>query len=412
MADKWYTAASGNWSTAANWNGGTLPIAGDDVYADGKAVTIDQTVNVGSIRTTQRAGGTLGGTFTIAAAQTITCTSSIGMTSGTLAGGILITATTGTVTINSNVTAPPASIVIDHSGACALSINGNLTGGSTTNGRALFVSASNTTQTIVGNITGGTAATTNGVSYSGSSNTLTVTGIVTGGASSGFGIRSDTNNTIIVIGSVIGGTASGISVSSTNIVSITGTLTANIGNALSSTTACDLTVSGTITSTSSVNAISMTSTTSTLTISGQIVNVGGRAAIDCRGLTYLHSSNSVSHVYQTSGSNRTMFAIANSDVRSGVGTGTLIVPNPSLVVSGVPTDNTVGTYSATPALIATEIFTKLLSNSDFNTSGSFGKLIKDNVDAKSSEIKAKTDLIPTNPASVQSVGAIVASYNV
>jgi hypothetical protein len=127
---------------------------------------------------------------------------------------------------------------------------------------------------------------------------------------------------------------------------------------------------------------------------------------------------------------------ATTNVRNGVTygpalelTGTLVVANPSNVLLGVPTDNTTGTYSTTPTLIATEIFTKLLSSSDFNTSGSFGKLVKDNLDAQVSSrlasssyvapnnadisaIKARTDLIPNNPASVDAVGAIVASYNV
>lgn len=64
MADKW-PAADGNYSNAANWNGGTKPTAGDDVYADGFTITIDEDISASvNLRTTQRSGGTAGGSFT------------------------------------------------------------------------------------------------------------------------------------------------------------------------------------------------------------------------------------------------------------------------------------------------------------------------------------------------------------
>ena len=46
-----YPSATGVWSNAANWNGGTLPIAGDDVRANGFTVTIDVDINVLQIST-------------------------------------------------------------------------------------------------------------------------------------------------------------------------------------------------------------------------------------------------------------------------------------------------------------------------------------------------------------------------
>lgn len=66
MANKW-PAADGNWSTASNWNGGTKPVAGDVVYADGKTITIDEDVTVLQLRTNARSGGTAGGGFTTTA---------------------------------------------------------------------------------------------------------------------------------------------------------------------------------------------------------------------------------------------------------------------------------------------------------------------------------------------------------
>jgi len=408
MADKWYTAASGNWSTAANWNGGTLPTAGDDVYADGKAVVIDQNVTVLSIRTTQRSGGTVGGTFTISAAGiTVTCTG-LGILGQTTGGGLLITATTGTTTLNSNLSGGVGNgtIACALSGATTLFINGNLTGSSGNPSYALLVTSTSTIN-ITGNITGGAGVTTTASAIAlQAAATLNVTGNVTGGSGTGaFGII----NTISVA-----------------TINITGNVTGATVNGISSAIASVVTVKGIITSSNTIAGVSLSSASALLTFSGQAINNNGVMAIFSPVLR-LYTSDTVQWTFQNNtGGNKNLYSSgialgnpATTDVRNGTTygasselTGTLIVPNPSNVVAGVQTDNTVGTYSTTPALIATEIFTKLLSNSDFNTSGSFGKLIKDNVDAKSSEIKAKTDLIPTNPASVQSVGAIVASYNV
>ena len=403
MADKWYTAASGNWSTAANWNGGTLPTAADDVFADGKAVVIDQNVTVLSIRTTARSGGTTGGSFTISAAGiTVNCTSS-GILSGTSIA-LLITATTGTTTLNSNLTSGTASVTraCTLSGATTLVINGNLLGGD--NSSHALVVTSTSTVNITGNITGG-ANNAHGVSITAAA-TLNVTGNVTGGTvTNSNGIS---NTTLAAT------------------INIIGNVTAQVGAGILSAIASVVTVQGIITSSNTIAGISLSSTSASLTFSGQAINNNNVMAIFSPVLR-LYTANTVQWTFQNNtGGNKVLYSAgialgnpATTNVRNGTVygasnelTGTLIVPSPSNVVAGVPTDNTVGTYSTTPALIATEIFTKLLSNSDFNTSGSFGKLIKDNVDAELSEIKAKTDLIPTNPASVQSVGAIVASYNV
>jgi hypothetical protein len=70
MADRW-AVANGNWSNTATWNGGTLPGTGDDVFADGWTVTINQDVTVSSLQTTERSGGTAGGTFTTSGKRTV-----------------------------------------------------------------------------------------------------------------------------------------------------------------------------------------------------------------------------------------------------------------------------------------------------------------------------------------------------
>jgi len=79
-----------------------------------------------------------------------------------------------------------------------------------------------------------------------------------------------------------------------------------------------------------------------------------------------------------------------NDLIFSVPTGTLIVPSPSNVRKGVPTDNTVGTADLTAA-----DFWDYLSVSA-TTVGSMGEII---------------NRIPLNPASVQSTGAQIASFN-
>lgn len=62
MGDKW-PLANGNYSAAANWNNGTLPVDGDIIYCDGRTITLDVDINLpnAELRTTQRSGGTAGG---------------------------------------------------------------------------------------------------------------------------------------------------------------------------------------------------------------------------------------------------------------------------------------------------------------------------------------------------------------
>src|SRR5437899_12948611 len=41
----WDGSASGNWATAANWSGGTLPVAGDDLLFTGGIARLNMTNN-------------------------------------------------------------------------------------------------------------------------------------------------------------------------------------------------------------------------------------------------------------------------------------------------------------------------------------------------------------------------------
>ena len=238
-------------------------------------------------------------------------------------------------------------------------------------------------------------------------------------------------------GNVIGGTSPAIVCTAAH--SHVGNVTAGSVAAIQNTANINTSVTGVVTASASAVAISSTGASASVTIAGNIQNTNGRQAVYCQQLFISNVTTTQYRFFTAGGQDRTLYSAdtlpnspAAGNVRQGITygaggslTGTLVVPSPSDVVSGVPTDNTVGTYATTPAAIATEIFTKLLSNSDFNTVGSFGKLIKDNVDASISSrlasasytapdntsvsaIKAKTDNLPSDPASNTNVDAVAA----
>ena len=47
-----FAVISGNWSSGGTWDNGSVPVSGDDVHTNGKTITIDQDINVGSLRNT------------------------------------------------------------------------------------------------------------------------------------------------------------------------------------------------------------------------------------------------------------------------------------------------------------------------------------------------------------------------
>ena len=163
-----YAVATGNWSNTATWDGGTLPTAADDVHANNKTITLDQNIDVLSLRTT--AGG------------------------AAVAGGNFNTPTSGTRTIDANIIAGSSSVV-QILGTCNCTITGNVTGSATTsNTSAVYIARTGASYlladlpvaTIIGNVIGGSTATAEGVRLNGG--TLTITGSLTGGTA-GNGCR-------------------------------------------------------------------------------------------------------------------------------------------------------------------------------------------------------------------------------
>ena len=311
MADKW-PLANGNWSNAANWNGGTLPTASDDVFADGKTVTIDIDITVLSIRTTQRSGGINGGVFRISTSGiSINCTG-LGIVAGT-------TTCLASTVASGNV-----------------SITANISGGGQIGPVGLNISSGNATYNIVGNLTAGNFTITHAISCSASS-TINLTGNIEGSsASTSVGIL---NSSAIAI------------------LNITGNVTANIGNGIQTSVSAVITVNGIISASNTVPAIYSTSTPS-VTVTTPCFNKNGNMAISVGlGKIYIYATSIAEWTFQNeSNTDKTLYspgvALGNptpSDVRDGTSyasgalTGTLKVPPTNAVSVGVPTDNTVGT---------------------------------------------------------------------
>ena len=322
-----YAAANGNWSALSTWDGGaSLPGPSDDVYADGKTVTVDQNVTVNTLRSTNRGGGTVGGEFQPAAGITITLNET-GALGGIVAGGsntnsgtINAAHNSGTVTIIGKIVPPGGSV-----GQKAILFSGNGT---------LNVTASSD---VVG--PAGGAANVIGVTGAG---TLNAAGNFVGG-----------------LGYISYGT---IHITGTPTVAITGNVTGSVGPAVWCSAAASITVTGTATASSGSPAIVNTSVSSTLKLSGPLINNGKTLAVQSTVLQ-LGSASTYWLIRDYNLNARNLYTAdtiggnpAAANVRYGTAfgpaselTGTCYVPGAASVLAGVPVDATVGTATLAAA---------------------------------------------------------------
>jgi hypothetical protein len=206
-----YPLANGNWSTVANWYSGgvaygQLPLSTDDVYADGKTVTIDQDITVNLLTTLQRSGGTTGGGFNCTTARTISSVTITGtynclnltstgviqnvistnissFTSGAVnIGTVNITGTSGTVNVTATNLFQTGYISGGHciynAGTATLNVIGNTIGNS-----SFGIANNNGILNFTGNIQA-TAGSNASISQNGASGTTNITGNLIGGLSS------------------------------------------------------------------------------------------------------------------------------------------------------------------------------------------------------------------------------------
>lgn len=413
MAERW-AVANGNWSATGTWNGGTLPDAGDDVHANGYTVTINQDITVASLRTTAGSTPAAGGGFPMSTAYTI---------NGNLIGGtttvLVVSATTGTATINGSVTAGSGASAhgINRNGACTLVVNGDVTGG-TNAGVGIYTSVGGVV-TVTGNVTGGSTG-ANGYGIGGVSGTLTVVGNVTGGSAANcHGINAGTGSTNNITGTVTGGSgtsAIGITSANASTVNVTGNVIGGAGGIGYTSAAAGATINvygeargttsnggnagvSTHANSSSYVQISVAnnypndgitapalgtiqaSGTGAITIDAMVFGSGGVAP--CAGRHFIRNAgtNYVTMRESNAGATLNMGELSadyptQANVRSGVSydfgnkTGTCAVPAAGSVAFGVAVDNTTGTAALSPtALLGADLKTRLENCATVQTVG-------------------------------------------
>lgn len=287
-----YRTSSGNWSSAAQWDGGTLPGAADDVYLNNQTVTLDQDVTVLSISNAANttpaiaAGGSLTVSTIPGGGRAITANIMGQVSTSNL---LVVTATSGTLTITGNVTRGATgnggpAILLSGNGGSAVVINGNvIAGAGGSNSFAISSTGNIGDLTINGNVTGSGA--TNGVSYSTTvGRSISVTGTVNNGGLTiaGGGVAG---NTISVAN--MSNTSAGITLACVTVAGSVATMTLNTTSSIGAGSTCALatlsytTGTGTVNISAGAGSLSTTSTVSQV-IGSQIaaaasltINVGG-----------------------------------------------------------------------------------------------------------------------------------------
>lgn len=368
-----YAVGNGNWSNVATWDGGVaLPTAGDIVHADGKTVTIDQNINVESIRTTQRSGGTAGGSFLMTTAYNIT---------GNIIGGTTVCLTTSfltgtsTITGNFSVTATGILAMLSSGGGNIVHI-GNIT--STIPTTYVVQITQSVAYTITGNLIGHQTSTNGNALHYGSTGNLTITGNLIGGqaGSCALSVYSACNVNIVGTLSQVGAGLAISCLTTPQNITITGDATAAHANGLiNGIVASIIDITGTWKTSTSGPAVYLPAGTVKFRGNGQTYN--GYNLFVCYKLMIDSSLAQTITIQDTSLNNRILYT-ANatsdfpviSDVRDGTGyaagalTGTLKVPNPIYVSQGVLTDNTVGslTFSSISAADVWNYATRTLTS--------------------------------------------------
>jgi len=447
-------ATNGNWSAGATWIGGVVPTSADDVVANSFTVQIDGTYTVLSARNNTTGGATAGGTFAFTNNSSLTCTDSQAIHVGSTTPVLTFALASGnTATFNGNILTITSvngyrAILQSNTGTLNCVGNYNLDGGNV-NGKCIIQSTAAGVLNILGNVTNTmtTGGNANATIISSGGATINITAPVF----SGGGAPNNTFINALLVSNGGNVTLTGNPVANiTPAINIVGGSLTIIGNpqgsstapaVLNITSACTMNVTGTPTAGSGANAIVGLGL---VRVTGNPINTNRFMAIYAPQVTIDATTNSWTF-QQFAGGDITLYTPsavsgampAQTDVRDSIvyafGTmiGSLKVASPTLVSIGVPTDNTVGSFSPSVATAA-QIWDYLTSASTLT--GSFGKLIKDLLDVAISsrssqtslnlipvnplldndvridDIKDKTDKIPNNPASVQSTGDQIASY--
>lgn len=305
----------------------------------------------------------------------------------------------GEIILNGNITTSGFSGTrgIVNSGIGNITVYGNLTAGANTT-----ISNTNTGNIFVsGNIQAGTIS---GVGIlNTSTGNITVIGTITASSAvsnPSVGISNTSTGIIQVTGSIIGARAVGIS--TTGDLYVTGSVYGGVAAAgISTTAARTYIINGPIYAGSGSNGVSSTSTTATNLFTGPFYNTGSWNAVYAYRMQIFDQPTKWTFDTEVAGVTKTLTTVesivgapSSSNVRSGITyglngnlTGSLKMPDPTTVKTGVSTDNTTGSA----ILTAEDMFSVLTQN--LTTSGSIGTLL-------------------TGASTVQTVGATISSFKV
>jgi hypothetical protein len=269
--------------------GGTINFVGD-VYGgtggSGAAVNFASAITISTTLTGNIIGATTSGSraFTVGSNGTVTINGNItaGTTSNTsglyLTTGVTTTVVTGNVTGGGSGSAE--GILFTAAAGSTLTVNGNLSGG--TAGPGISNNAASGTVTINGNSQGGNG----GLGFSNSAGTATITGTVTGGSGSGSHGLTIGGGTVIISGQVTGGSSAssaGVSVTAGSITINNNVLGATGPGVSTATTGTTLIVNGNVIGSALNNGITYDAGSSIVTVTG---NVTGGTATNIYGIAF------------------------------------------------------------------------------------------------------------------------------
>jgi uncharacterized Zn-binding protein involved in type VI secretion len=370
-----YAVATGNWSDTATWNGGTLPTSADDVYSNGFTVTIDQDINVTTLRNTAQSPAIAGGGFVVSSSVTIDLTADSGLIG---VGNFHVLTWNGGAGVTTNINAN--NIDLFNSSFVALNVAGEGTLNLNSNIRHNLFNNPNTTVLVSGNCTfnivGYLIAVVGGSSSSGGSivritgtATINFTGDFQGnGLAAGFRIQNAANVNITGNLSSIS-QKYGIVCTSNATINVTGNI---IGRFFQGTSTNHYLKIVGIIQASSFTCIESRSSGAINIFTGPFICFEtGVFPLDVFLMHYFRTLNSYFEFRDetTNGAlppstpapatrlvspDTAVDAPVPANVRHGVSyalgtfTGTLKVPSPDSVAKGVPTDNTVGNAVLTP----------------------------------------------------------------
>ena len=389
------SAATGNFSAPATWVGGVVPGPLDKARANtGHNITIDVNTTVIDIQSVTTGRFIMREGVTLIA--NVIAPTSVNTT-------LLVPVSTScTIIGNMNALTSAGSVICEKTGTGVLNIFGIISGGSSTNMRGLLIFNTGTVN-VTGDVIAPTLAGVNNANAItiNASSTLNILGNVYCSATpSGSSLSAAIISTVGVIsvnitGTVRGGSQSAVVLSGADaVLNITGDVlapigTANNGSVTSSGINSTTTITGNIYAGLYGTSVNIAGTNSLLNIEGGVyahnsnlapavihgsttigkgtilkgsLFYGALGAIPIRTnmLRVVPDDNDVT-VYTINGGTQTRATLTNidynvplaSDVRQGVVygnsifTGTLIVPSPSNVRKGVPTDATIGTADLT-----------------------------------------------------------------